>query len=48
MSGWCTGVAFPMVAFEAAVAEDPEVLGVFYNGSQGRGTMDRYSDAEPR
>ena len=30
----------------AVFAADPEVLGVFYGGSQGRGTMDRYSDLD--
>jgi hypothetical protein len=41
-----TGIHFPMHAFEAGVAADPEVLGAFYSGSQGRGTMDRYSDLD--
>jgi len=35
-----------MATFEAAIAADPEVLAAFYNGSQGRGTMDRYSDLD--
>jgi len=39
-------VNFPMAAFEAAILSDPEVLGAFYSGSQGRETMDRYSDLD--
>src|SRR2546421_12967710 len=35
-----------MHAFEAGVAAEPEALGAFYSGSQGRGTMDRYSDLD--
>ena len=46
MAGVATGVSFPMGAFEAAIAADPEVLGALYSGSQGRGTMDRYSDLD--
>jgi len=41
-----TGKDFPMAAFEQAIASDPEILGAFYAGSQGRGTMDRYSDLD--
>jgi hypothetical protein len=35
-----------MATFEETVARDPEILGAFYDGSQGRGTMDRYSDLD--
>jgi hypothetical protein len=35
-----------MAAFEEAAANDPDILGLFYNGSQGRGDMDRYSDLD--
>ena len=35
-----------MATFEAAIAQDPEILGAFCDGSQGRGTMDRYSDLD--
>lgn len=41
-----TGKDFPMAAFEHAIASDPDILGAFYSGSQGRGTMDRYSDLD--
>jgi hypothetical protein len=41
-----TGKDFPMSAFEQAIASDPDILGAFYSGSQGRGTMDRYSDLD--
>jgi hypothetical protein len=41
-----TGKYFSMTAFEEIVARDPEILGAFYDGSQGRGTMDRYSDLD--
>jgi len=41
-----TGKDFPMAAFEQAIASDPDILGAFYSGSQGRGTMDRYSDLD--
>ena len=41
-----TGKDFPMAAFEQAIAPDPDILGAFYSGSQGRGTMDRYSDLD--
>ena len=41
-----TRVNFSMAAFEEAVGAGPEIRGVFYNGSQGRGTMDRYSDLD--
>jgi hypothetical protein len=41
-----TGKDFPMAAFEQAVASDPDIVGAFYSGSQGRCTMDRYSDLD--
>lgn len=41
-----TGKDFPMAGFEQAIAADPDILGAFYAGSQGRGTMDRYSDLD--
>jgi hypothetical protein len=38
---------FPeLPAFEAAARDDPEVLGVLYTGSLGRGTCDRCSDLD--
>jgi hypothetical protein len=33
-------------AFEAVVGSDPEVLGVLYTGSLGRGDFDRFSDLD--
>jgi hypothetical protein len=41
-----TGKDFPMAAFEQAITSDRDILGAFYSGSQGRGTMDRYSDLD--
>jgi hypothetical protein len=41
-----TGNRFSLSAFEARIADDPEILGVLYTGSQGRGDMDRYSDLD--
>src|SRR5215470_8665097 len=41
-----TGKDFPMMEFEQTIAADPAILGAFYTGSQGRGTMDRYSDLD--
>lgn len=38
---------FPeLPAFEAAISDDPEVLGVLYTGSLGRGTCDRCADLD--
>lgn len=38
---------FPeLPAFEVAVRDDPQVLGVLYTGSLGRGTCDRFSDLD--
>ena len=36
-----TGKYFSMATFEETIARDPEILGAFYDGSQGRGTMDQ-------
>src|SRR5947209_1941744 len=41
-----TGNDFDLSAFEAAILRDPDVLGVLYTGSLGRGTADRYSDLD--
>lgn len=41
-----TGSDFDLSAFEAAIQHDPDVLGVLYTGSLGRGTADRYSDLD--
>ncbi len=36
----------PLDAFERAIQADPEVLGMFYFGSLGRGTATRHSDLD--
>jgi hypothetical protein len=36
----------PLERFEAAIQADPEVLGMFYFGSLGRGTATRFSDLD--
>jgi hypothetical protein len=41
-----TGSNFDLSRFEAAIQVDPDVLGVLYTGSLGRGTADRYSDLD--
>ncbi len=41
-----TGSDFDLSAFEAATQRDPDVLGVLYAGSLGRGAADRYSDLD--
>ncbi len=40
------GVHFPLVAFEQRIAADPDVLGMLYVGSLGRGKADRCSDID--
>jgi hypothetical protein len=40
------GVHFPLSDFEQRIMADPEVLGMMYNGSRGRGQADRYSDLD--
>lgn len=41
-----TGCDFPLAEFEAAMQADPEILGLLYTGSLGRGLTDRYSDLD--
>src|SRR5262245_44067944 len=41
-----TPVPFPLDDFERATQADPEVLGMFYFGSLGRGTATRFSDLD--
>jgi hypothetical protein len=41
-----TGIYFPLDRFEHHVLQDPTVLGVWYTGSLGRGTGDRFSDLD--
>ena len=40
------GVDFPLTDFEQRILADPDVLGMLYNGSLGRGEADRYSDLD--
>lgn len=40
------GVFFPLAAFEQRIMADPDVLGMMYNGSLGRGDADQYSDID--
>src|SRR5215213_10142654 len=40
------GVHFPLADFERQILADPDVLGMMYNGSLGRGDGDRYSDLD--
>lgn len=40
------GVHFQLVDFEQQILADPDVLGMMYNGSLGRGEADRYSDLD--
>jgi hypothetical protein len=40
------GVNFPLEAFERRIADDPDVLGMLYAGSLGRGEADRCSDID--
>ncbi len=40
------GVHFPLADFEQRIMADPEVLGMLYCGSRGRGQADRYSDLD--
>lgn len=40
------GVNFPLAAFEQRIADDPDVLGMLYAGSLGRGGADRCSDID--
>ena len=40
------GIFFPLAAFEQRIMADPDVLGMMYNGSLGRGDADRYSDID--
>ena len=40
------GVHFPLADFEQRIMADPDVLGMMYNGSLGRGESDRYSDLD--
>jgi hypothetical protein len=40
------GVHFPLVDFEQRIIADPDVLGMMYNGSLGRGETDLYSDLD--
>jgi hypothetical protein len=47
MDSAATDQLFPCLRqFEAAAQADPEVLGVIYTGSLGRGTCDRFSDLD--
>lgn len=41
-----TGCFFSLVAFEATVQSDPEILGLLYSGSLGSGKTDLYSDLD--
>jgi hypothetical protein len=40
------GVDFPLAAFEGRILADPDVLGMVYTGSLGRGGRDRWSDLD--
>lgn len=40
------GVHFPLADFEQRIMADPDVLGMLYCGSRGRGQADRYSDLD--
>jgi hypothetical protein len=40
------GVDFPLADFELRIMADPDVLGMMYNGSRGRGEADRCSDLD--
>ena len=40
------GVDFPLADFELRIMADPDVLGMMYNGSLGRGEADCYSDLD--
>jgi hypothetical protein len=40
------GVHFPLADFEQRIMTDPDVLGMLYCGSRGRGQADRYSDLD--
>src|SRR5215212_5482401 len=40
------GAHFPLADFERRILADPDVLGMMYNGSLGRGDGDRYSDLD--
>jgi hypothetical protein len=40
------GVHFPLAGFEQRIAADPDVLGMLYTGSLGRGEADRCSDID--
>jgi hypothetical protein len=40
------GVHFPLADFEQRILADPDVLGMLYCGSRGRGVADRYSDLD--
>jgi len=40
------GAFFPLADFEQRIAADPDVLGMMYNGSLGRGEADRCSDID--
>lgn len=42
----CMGIDFPLADFEQRIMADPDVLGMLYNGSRGRGEADRYSDLD--
>lgn len=42
----CMGVHFPLADFEQRIMADPDVLGMMYNGSLGRGEADRCSDID--
>ena len=37
---------FPLDPFEQAVRADPDIVGVLYTASLGRGPTDRYSDLD--
>jgi hypothetical protein len=41
-----SGVFFPLADFEQRIAADPDVLGMLYTGSLGRGEADRCSDID--
>jgi hypothetical protein len=41
-----TGLNFSLTAFEEAVRSDPDILGVFYTGSLGQRSGDRFSDLD--
>jgi hypothetical protein len=40
------GVHFPLSNFEQWIMADPDVLGILYCGSRGRGKADRLSDLD--